>query len=42
MMSQVPAQPQNPDDQQHQMDMQQAAAKIKESMNTFGKLKQIL
>jgi hypothetical protein len=42
MMSQVPAQPQNPDDQEHQMDMQQAAAKIKESMNTFGKLKQIL
>ena len=42
MMSQVPAQPQNPDDQQHQIDMQQAAAKIKESMNTFGKLKQIL
>jgi len=42
MMSQVPAQPQNPDDQQHQMDMQQAAAKIKESVNTFGKLKQIL
>jgi hypothetical protein len=26
MMSQVPAQPQNPDDQEHQMDMQQQAA----------------
>jgi hypothetical protein len=53
MMSQVPAQPQNPDDQEHQMDMQQqasdqalqqakAASKVKESTGTFGKLKQIL
>jgi len=53
MMSQVPAQPQNPDDQEHQMDMQQqaadqamqqakAASKVKESTGTFGKLKQML
>jgi hypothetical protein len=53
MMSQVPSQPQNPDDQEHQMDMQQqaadqavqqakAASKVKESTGTFGKLKQIL
>ena len=53
MMAQVPAQPQNPDDQEHQMDMQQqasdqalqqakAASKVKESTGTFGKLKQIL
>jgi hypothetical protein len=53
MMSQVPGQPQNPDDQEHQMDMQQqaadqavqqakAASKVKESTGTFGKLKQIL
>ena len=53
MMSQIPAQPQNPNDQEHQMDMQQqasdqalqqakAASKVKESTGTFGKLKQIL
>jgi len=42
MMAQVPQQPQNPADQEHQMDMQQAAAKVKESAGTFVKLKQIL
>lgn len=42
MMAQVPQQPQNPADQEHQMDMQQAASKVKESSGTFGKLKQIL
>ena len=42
MMAQVPQQPQNPADQEHQMDMQQAAAKVKESTGTFVKLKQIL
>ena len=51
MMSQVPQQPQNPDDQQHQMDMQQQAADQsatqqkeaqKEAVAVFTKLKQIL
>jgi len=42
MMAQVPQQPQNPADQEHQMDMQQAASKVKESAGTFVKLKQIL
>jgi len=51
MMSQVPGQPQNPADQQHQMDLQQQAAEAdaaaakktqKESTGTFSKLKQIL
>jgi hypothetical protein len=51
MMSQVPGQPQNPADQQHQMDLQQQAAEAdaaatkkaqKESTGTFNKLKQLL
>jgi hypothetical protein len=51
MLSQVPAQPQNPADQQHQMDLQQQAAdqaaqqskvKKEDTIGTFGKLKQIL
>jgi hypothetical protein len=53
MMSQVPGQPQNPTDQQHQADMQQAqldqqkevqaAAKKEEvEVGTFTKLKRIL
>jgi hypothetical protein len=44
MLSQVPQQPQNPDDQQHQLDLQKASQKQqkKESVGTFDKLKQIL
>jgi hypothetical protein len=43
MLAQVPQQPQNPDDQQHQLDLQKAAQQQKkESVGTFDKLKQIL
>ena len=48
MMSQVPSQPQNPADQQHQMDMQQAQAdaakeaKQSQKESTVTKLKRIL
>jgi hypothetical protein len=43
MLAQVPQQPQNPDDQQHQLDLQKASQQQKkESVGTFDKLKQIL
>jgi hypothetical protein len=45
MMSQVPQQPQSPDDQEHQMDMAkqaQASSQKEESNNTLVQLKRIL
>ena len=42
MMAQVPQQPMNPTDQEHEINMQQQDSKQQKESNTFNKLKQIL